>query len=156
MNFCCVRSCKNYGTVVNNLELYPLPLKDEERNLWARAFGLSREDLNAYTRICSAHFIRKSFLDQNKNKTMIQLSVDEKYNSATFTNPPVNGANTIFVVNNQETPHIVPGTSVIRPSFLNNANAVKAPSNSHFYMAFPNGQDIGSYVLHIPEVRLLI
>lgn len=125
MQSCSVRSCINYGKNDTNIDLYPLPVNNEEKILWARAFGLTVFDLrNASTRICGAHFKRKYFLG---NKPEINQNVNGS--------APLLMLNTSSATSNQLFSKFINTSSTTFPTF----------------MALKNNQEHNSYSIHIPD-----
>lgn len=126
MESCSVRSCVNFCKYNANVELYPLPVNDEEKGLWAQAFGLTLYDLrSASTRICSNHFRRKYFLG---NKPEVKQNV--------------NGSAPLLMWNANPTTSNQPFTKLINSSPFSN------------FMALKNTTEPGTYRLHIPDVSI--
>lgn len=128
MESCSVRSCVNFCNYNANVELYPLPVNDEEKSLWAQAFGLTLIDLrNASTRICSNHFRRKYFLG---NKPEVKQNV--------------NGSAPLLMWN------ATPKTS--NQAFTKLINSSAFPN----FMTLKNTTEPGTYRLHIPDVSIFL
>ena len=124
MESCSVRSCINYGKYDASVDLYPLPANNEEKILWAQAFGLTLFDLRSTsTRVCGAHFRRKYFLG---NKPEIKQNV--------------NGSAPFLMLNTTTTTNQVFGKFINTPAPI-------FPS----FMALKNAQEPGTYRLHIPD-----